>query len=65
MFEDLINAAQELNRHISRVGGLTDVGALTLDQQEETLLEILQDQLVQLEEFATRQLGLAAKREYL
>ena len=65
MFEDLINAAQELNRQISRIGGLTDVGALTLDQQEETLLEIFQDQLVHLEEFATRQLGLAAKREYL
>ena len=65
MLEDLINSSNELRRHISRVRTLADAGGLTLSPQEEILLETLHAELVRLEEFATRQLGVVAKRVYL
>ena len=63
MFEDLINAAKELNLQISQIRGLADVGKITLLAQEETLLEITQDQVVEVGRWAERWQGAQAHQE--
>jgi hypothetical protein len=52
MFEDLIKAAKQLNLQISQIRGLVDAGEITLLAQEETLLEITQDQVVEVGRWA-------------
>jgi len=63
MFEDLINAAKQLNFQISQIRGLADVGKITLLAQEETLLEITQGQVVEVGRWAELWQGDAERKE--